>query len=191
MKKEIFEKLFKEYDPLQRKEELYQLVNLIEFFKPRIILEIGVHKGGSLKFWETILPKNGLVIGINLQDVVKWDYRKSKKVEMIEGNSHDLKTLRKVKKILGERKVDFLFIDASHHYKNAKLDFEMYSPLVRERGIIVFHDIRNPEGIKEEERVTVNKLFNKLKEKYKWLEIIVPSSWEGPDGEGVIFKEKL
>jgi len=37
--------------------------------------------------------------------------------------------------------LDFLFIDGDHTYEGVKRDFEMYSPLVRNGGIIAFHDI--------------------------------------------------
>lgn len=36
--------------------------------------------------------------------------------------------------------IDFLFIDADHSYEGVKLDFELYSRLVKKTGIIVLHD---------------------------------------------------
>jgi predicted O-methyltransferase YrrM len=51
-----------------------------------------------------------------------------------------LKTLEEVKRILGGEKADFLFIDGDYTYEGVKRDL-MYSPLVREGGIIAFHDI--------------------------------------------------
>ncbi|RPH56645.1 MAG: class I SAM-dependent methyltransferase, partial [Acidobacteria bacterium] len=37
--------------------------------------------------------------------------------------------------------LDVLFIDGDHSYEGVRRDFEMYRPLVREGGLIVFHDI--------------------------------------------------
>jgi len=37
--------------------------------------------------------------------------------------------------------LSFLFIDGNHTYKGVKKDFEMYSNLVGEGGLIAFHDI--------------------------------------------------
>lgn len=37
-------------------------------------------------------------------------------------------------------KIDFLFIDADHSYEGVKLDFDLYSKLVKKTGIIALHD---------------------------------------------------
>lgn len=37
-------------------------------------------------------------------------------------------------------KIDFLFIDGDHSYEGVKKDFELYSTLVNDNGIIVIHD---------------------------------------------------
>ena len=43
--------------PLQtNKEEMFDLVNIVEEIKPETIMEIGSLTGGSLKFWEQLLP---------------------------------------------------------------------------------------------------------------------------------------
>ena len=72
--------------------------------------------------------------------------------------------MQKIKAILRDNKVDFLFIDDDHSYEGIKKDFEMYSPLVRKGGIIAFHDIV-PSGYP-----TVYKFWNEVK--YEYLEIV-------------------
>jgi len=37
-------------------------------------------------------------------------------------------------------KIDFLFIDGDHSYEGVKKDFELYSTIVNDNGIIVIHD---------------------------------------------------
>jgi hypothetical protein len=37
-------------------------------------------------------------------------------------------------------KIDFLFIDGDHSYEGVKLDFDLYSTLLSENGIIMLHD---------------------------------------------------
>jgi hypothetical protein len=40
-------------------------------------------------------------------------------------------------------KIDFLHIDADHHYEGVKLDWDLYSTLVPDDGIIILHDTVN------------------------------------------------
>jgi len=44
-----------------------------------------------------------------------------------------------LKKKLGGRSINILFIDASHHYHNVRKDYELYHPLCSD--IVAFHDI--------------------------------------------------
>ena len=62
------------------------------------------------------------------------------KLSLIKGNSHNKKTINKLKKQLGTEKIDLLFIDGGHKYEDVKQDFENYAPLVKEGGIIVLDD---------------------------------------------------
>lgn len=46
--------------------------------------------------------------------------------------------------------IDFLHIDADHHYEGAKLDWDLYSTLVAPNGVITLHDTvnyREPCGV--------------------------------------------
>ena len=42
--------------------------------------------------------------------------------------------------VLNDIKIDYLHIDAGHSYENVKEDFELYSQLLSEQGIISIHD---------------------------------------------------
>lgn len=42
--------------------------------------------------------------------------------------------------ILQDIKIDFLFIDGDHSYEGVKNDFELYSKIMSENGIIMLHD---------------------------------------------------
>ncbi len=51
-----------------------------------------------------------------------------------------------VRRALGDRRADLLWIDGDHAYESVKRDFELYAPRVRPGGLIAFHDVRyNPE----------------------------------------------
>ena len=46
--------------------------------------------------------------------------------------------------------IDYLHIDADHHYEGVRLDFDLFAPLVRDDGVITLHDsgnYREPCGV--------------------------------------------
>lgn len=126
--------------------------------KPSAIIEIGVDAGGSFKIWEQILSlsnnlgKKNVLIGVDIGCNLQWDKTKSDiTVEFVVGNSHDINTLNKVKKILADNnikdeKIDFVFIDGEHNPRAARQDFFMYGGLVRQGGIVGFHDYHDVKG---------------------------------------------
>ena len=56
-------------------------------------------------------------------------------------NSHLDSTKKDLVKLMNGKKADLLFIDGDHTYKVVKKDWEMYSPLVKKGGLVIFHDI--------------------------------------------------
>jgi predicted O-methyltransferase YrrM len=64
---------------------------------------------------------------------------------MIHGDSHDSQMKVTVTQILGDDRLDFLFIDGDHTYDGVKQDYEMYKDLVKPGGWIGFHDISDTE----------------------------------------------
>jgi len=68
------------------------------------------------------------------------EFAPSKEMEFIRDDSHKQRTYERVLSHVDEP-VDFLFLDGDHTYKGVKQDFEMYSNLVSEGGIIALHNI--------------------------------------------------
>lgn len=58
-----------------------------------------------------------------------------------------LEVVSKVKEILGEERAGLLFIDGLHGYEDVKKDIDTYLPLVKNGGIIVFHDYAPGWGV--------------------------------------------
>lgn len=143
-------------------------------------------------------------------------FASDKKLVFVRADSHQKSTYRHIRdEILYEdslgtrRNVDFLFIDGDHTYTGVKQDFEMYSQLVSDGGIIAFHDIvhfPNDRQVVEHHRETVggienrhlrwsdgfvdcnvDRLWNEIRDEFKTREIIShpKQSWAGI---GVIFK---
>ena len=127
--------------------EIEKLVSTVADLKPKNILEIGTCNGGTLFMWSNIAT--GKVISCDLIANYKrnelFEYFPNPKapceVSFVEGDSHTEGLKEKVKNILAGEKVDFLFIDGDHSEKGVEIDYHLYKDLVREGGIIAFHDI--------------------------------------------------
>jgi len=193
----ILGELFK---PMQIKKEISELLRILMPLRLKHVLEIGTSRGGTLLLLSKALSEDAILISIDLprgsfgggypllRKFIYSNFRKGKqKIILIRGDSHSRKTLEKVKCILQDSKLDFLFIDGDHTYEGVKKDFEMYSPLVRKGGIIAFHDIvphdrvHDPHGV-----VGVPRFWNEIKHSYKYLEIV--KDWgQGKAGIGVLY----
>lgn len=134
--------------PVQFRYEISELLKKLKWEKPKIILEIGTFNGGALFLYSFVASEDATIISVDLPEATypvwripmyKASFRKKQKIHLIRANSHKNATLEKIKTLLANRSIDFLFIDGDHF--GVKKDFEMYSSLVRKGGIIAFHDI--------------------------------------------------
>lgn len=118
----------------QRAVELDWLIRKLDGRSLIRVLEIGSQDGGTLFVWSRVAP-NAKILSVDWEGNVRdgpW--------EVINADSHDPATVQQVRdRFAGP--VDFLFIDGDHSYEGVKADWENYSPLVAEGGLIAFHDI--------------------------------------------------
>lgn len=140
-------KSFALFNPSQKDSEIKYLYDLVQERKCRLIGEIGSYKGGSLYILAQAAPHNSKIISIDINYPLerKIAHRKfaknGAKVVCIEGDTKDQKTFIKVKKHLGGRKFDFLFIDGDHSLFGVINDYVRFYPLVKDGGVFAFHDI--------------------------------------------------
>ncbi len=152
------------------------LLEFLASLKPRILVEIGTADGGTLFLFSTIAAPDAVIISVDIRNLA---YRRAlyhefiggrQEVRLLRGHSHSEEMLRSVKAILGNDLIDFLFIDSDHTYEAVKKDFELYWPLVRQGGVIAFHDIvKYPPGTTDQE---VNEFWTEIKEGYGGIEIV-------------------
>jgi hypothetical protein len=171
--------------PAQVYSEISELLRFVNAMKPRVILEIGTAKGGTLFLFSRLVSEYATIISIDLGGYWSWRiplYRsfilRSQNLYLLRMNSHKGETLEQVKAILDGREIDFLFIDADHTYEGVKKDFEMYGPLVKKGGILAFHDIA---PCASERGFGVGKLWEEIKPRYNHLELIEErhQNWAG------------
>ncbi|MHA1329556.1 MAG: class I SAM-dependent methyltransferase [Candidatus Hodarchaeales archaeon] len=118
--------------------------------KPDLILEIGVGQAQSTRTFLSALKENGKgkLVSIDLRDRTNRVPEELRPYwHLVVGNSHSKEVFEKVKQF---GQYELLLIDGDHSYKGVKKDFEMYVPLVKDRGLILMHDTVNiREGVRD------------------------------------------
>jgi predicted O-methyltransferase YrrM len=163
--------------------------------KPANILEIGTAKGATLLTWCRMATNK--VVSVDLPDgihgggypAVKQGLyqhfvadRPGVKLHCIQDDSHADSTRKKAEAFLAGDQLDILFIDGDHTYAGVKRDFDLWSPLVKPGGHVVFHDILPHKDLHDCE---VDKLWEELKARYTWQEF-VENPAQGWAGIGVV-----
>jgi cephalosporin hydroxylase len=66
---------------------------------------------------------------------------KKQRIVSIRCDSAAPECLARLRSMLGGNSLDLLFIDGDHSFEGVAADFNNYSPLVKNNGLILFHDI--------------------------------------------------
>jgi predicted O-methyltransferase YrrM len=176
-------------------EEFMMLLKHLD--NPERLLEIGTFQGGSLLLFCQYSSPTATIISIDLpggpygggygpeqklvyQRFAEWQQQ----LHLLQMNSHDQSTLSEVRRILGDQRLDFLFIDGDHTYEGVKADFAMYSPLVRRGGKIAFHDIIEHH---KDPTVGVHQFWKEVRDQYDHLEFVQDPD-QGWAGIGLVYK---
>jgi predicted O-methyltransferase YrrM len=131
--------------PLQRPRELAQMVQAARELKPFAVMEIGCDKGGGLYHLIQGMPTVGKAIGCEIRGTPYASEFMQAFPDVsfcwLPRSSLDGAAFAAVQKALGNDPLDVLFIDGD---KSRFLDdFNTYSPLVRDGGIVFMHDIKD------------------------------------------------
>ncbi|MCD9189223.1 MAG: class I SAM-dependent methyltransferase [Pyrinomonadaceae bacterium] len=194
----------------QKISELTDLVSLVQKEKLNTIVEIGTDRGGTFWLWCQLAEKDALIVSIDLpggdygegysaEDAERFKTwgKPGQQLEFLLKDSHAEETKDLLRSILGSREIDLLFIDGDHRYEGVTQDFNMYAPLVKEGGFVVFHDI-----VETLPRLNCHshRFWNEVKQNYRHLEFIdidddlafrVDNDLEGPwGGIGVLYYKK-
>jgi predicted O-methyltransferase YrrM len=166
--------------PIQIREEIVRLGEEVRALRPRYILEIGTAAGGTLFLWTRVAHPLATLVTIDLpggpfgggSSILKVPLyhrmaQPGQQIHTIRANSHLPETVERAKRCLDGHLADFLFIDADHTEQGVRTDFSLYAPLVRDGGLIAFHDIAitRPE-------YGVRTLWKELKSRYRSVEFL-------------------
>src|SRR5579884_3387211 len=110
--------------PIQVEEEISQLVADVMRLQPRTVLEIGTSMGGTLYLWTRIAAPDATIVSIDLphgkfgggysplrSPLYRRFARPSQTLHLLRCDSHASDTFERVRGLLDNRPIDFLFID--------------------------------------------------------------------------------
>ena len=139
------------YPPKSHRQFVEWLINRI---KPEVTVELGVNYGYS-SFLLALYSK-GIVYGIDCFDQSKHELRADGDYQFVLDVKNKLK-LDNLKIIKGyfddvvktwDKEIDLLHIDGLHDYQNCKNDCDTWVPLLKDDGVILFHDtVSYPDGV--------------------------------------------
>jgi cephalosporin hydroxylase len=142
---------------LQKRSEILALAKAVAALKPRIVLEIGTARGGTLLIWSSLASERVITCDLVHRDAQRALFKalpppsSSCQVELLTGNSHEAAFKQRVAQALNGAKVDFLFIDGDHTVEGVKADYNDYKEFVRPGGVIAFHDIIENQPLPDNE----------------------------------------
>lgn len=134
-------------------EELRRFADVLGEHEPKTVLEIGTAKGGTLYLWSRLCAEGATMVSIDMPGMMgsvrptnralyrKFGRSRGVTIHTIDADSQVEPTRKRAEELLAGKPVDFLFIDGDHSYEGVQRDFELYAPLVRPGGLVVFHDI--------------------------------------------------
>lgn len=185
MNTKVFNQLMKKPGLKQEPTEWETFLNFCSYWlkkkkiKNPVVVELGVLNNRQKAFYEQLFDAKHIGVDIS----------KEQSIPDIVGDTHDPKTIVILKKKLGERPIDILFIDASHFYDDARKDFEIYQLLCT--GLVVLHGIETYRNTKRESS-QVWKLWDDLKQvypEYSFISIFKKRTRGNQRGIGMIVKK--
>ena len=123
------------------------ILSLLDTLKPKVYVETGCAHLATFELYHSLLPEDGLAIGIDLRAYEPWktyeqiaSTNKYSAFSLYSNGLQNLETTRRTMTDLLNRSIDFLFIEGDHSEKGVQLDWNILGPKVRSGGLVVLHD---------------------------------------------------
>jgi Methyltransferase domain len=112
----------------------------------KFYLEIGTFDRGNLAYMSTLLSDDAVLIGVDTQDEPKRDsllrsfLKPGQIYHSVVGSSRSRQVVDQVRSLIGEDRLDGIFIDGDHTAYGALSDYANYESMASDDGAIFLHD---------------------------------------------------
>lgn len=133
---------------IQYPQDMLAVQEILWAVKPRVVIETGIARGGSLIFSASILELvggDGIVVGVDIDirepsRAAIQSHPLARRITMIEGSSIDPEIVGTVAATAAARTPVVVLLDSNHTHDHVLRELELYSPLVTPGGYIVVFD---------------------------------------------------
>jgi len=129
----------------QLRAEIVPFLERVRDLRPRRICEIGCANGGTTLALSHCAPTVELMIAVDLlvknRAILHALRPPPQRMAFVDGPSLSPRALARVRQALGGSALDVVLIDGDHSFEGVLGDFLAYRELVRDGGLIAFHDI--------------------------------------------------
>lgn len=157
--REEFKGLFEDFVPVQEKDEMWNLIDVInkevvDETRSFHVLETGLLYGGSTRVWHRFCENQSMksrLIGIDRNPI-----RARCMLELSTADSFFIKAdsttdecfdyTKRLIEETDENNFDFIFLDADHRKESVIKEFKLYLPLLKKGGLIAVHDYKDPNS---------------------------------------------
>lgn len=133
---------------LQFPQDIVALQEIVWAVKPRLVVETGVARGGSLVFYASLLEMiggEGTVVGVDVEirphnRTAIEEHPLSKRIVLVSGSSTDGKVVSRVAAMAEESGPVLVVLDSNHTHEHVLEELNCYAPLVSEGSYLVVLD---------------------------------------------------
>jgi cephalosporin hydroxylase len=139
---------------LANPQEAVPMLEFVQKYQPRTLIEIGTGNGGMTHMFMKAAARDAFMVTVDKtpnasrQPWLSEHCDENQRVLFVVGFSETPPTIKRVQEEHGGKQVDLLFIDGDHNGDTPRMDYQNYSPFVKEGGLIVFHDISHSFSVK-------------------------------------------
>lgn len=127
--------------PTDIHQHLKTLYQLVVDLNAKLVLELGVNTAEStIALLEAVEKTDGQLISVDIQRLPQTRPMLEKYGLVGRWSFHLMNDIQFGMEWPKDRKADLIFVDTSHEYEHTKREIEVFEPILRPGGIMVFHD---------------------------------------------------